>query len=80
MGTDDDWDDAVIMVVVDAISFITRPDFERFDKVLNAKFDAPGSSIFGNLQMVFAGAFCQLKPPKKTSEISLFLQGLWFVV
>ena len=49
------------MVVVDEISFIKRPDFERLDKILNAKCDAPSSSIFGNLQMVFAGDFCQLK-------------------
>ena len=35
LRTDDDWDNT-IMVVVDEIEFIKRPDFERLDKVLNA--------------------------------------------
>ena len=48
LGIDDDWDDT-IMVVVDEISFIKRPDFEKLDKVLNEKCDAPSTSIFGNL-------------------------------
>ena len=64
MGTDNDWDNT-IMVVVDEISFNQKPDFERLDKVLNAKCDAPCSSIFGNLQMVFVDDFCQMWPPSK---------------
>ena len=79
LKTDNDWDNT-IMVVVDEISFIQKPDFEKLDKVLNAKCDAPGSSIFGNLQMVFAGDFCQLKPPSKFCK-SLYSHtdfGLWY--
>ena len=62
METDNDWEHTR-MVVVDEILSIKRPNFERLDKVLNAKYDALSPSIFGNLQMVFAGDFCQLKPP-----------------
>ena len=54
-----------IIVVVDEISLIKRPDCERLDKEKNAKFNAPSFSNFCNLQMIFAGEFCQLKPPDK---------------
>ena len=79
LGIDDDWDDT-IMVVVDEISFIKRPDFEKLDKVLNAKCDAPSTSIFGNLQMVFAGDFCQLKPTNNFWKLLYIYKdcGLWY--
>ena len=60
--TDKDWKNT-IMVIVDEISFITKSDFELLNDVLNTKADSPNGTIFGNLQMVFAGDFCQLKPP-----------------
>ena len=67
MGDDEIWNNT-IMVVVDEISFITKQDFELLNKVLNKKTDSANGSIFGNLQMVFAGDFCQLKPPRVGSK------------
>ena len=74
LGTYNDWDNTT-KVALNEISFIKRPYFWKLDKVLNAKCDASIPSIFGNLQMVFAGGFCQLKPPNN-SKFSLYLQGL----
>ena len=51
------------MVVLDEIPFIKRPHFGILNKVLNTKCDAPSPNSYGNLQMVFTGDFCQLKPP-----------------
>mmetsp|Transcript_59264 Transcript_59264/g.63980 ORF Transcript_59264/g.63980 Transcript_59264/m.63980 type:complete len:98 (+) Transcript_59264:3-296(+) len=47
LGIDDEWYDT-IMVVVDGITFIKRPDFEILYKVLNTNCDAPSTSIFEN--------------------------------
>ena len=68
------------MVVVDEISFIKRPAFENLDKVLNSICYAPSPTIFGNLQMVFASDFCQLKPSNNFWQ-SLYIYkdcGLWY--
>ena len=50
------------MMIVDEISFISKHDYELLNDVLNKKTESPNGIIFGNLQMVFAGDFCQLKP------------------
>ena len=78
-GKDDEWEDT-IMVVVDEISFITINHFEQMNTNLNAKCDVGPSYLFGNLQMVFAGDFCQLSPPSNGSK-PLFMYkdlSLWW--
>ena len=76
---DDDWKNTV-MVVVDEISFITRNDFEKLNDVLNKKTNSKARSVFGNIQIVFAGDFCQLKPPQ-VGSYPLFVYkdcDLWY--
>jgi hypothetical protein len=62
LDKDEEWENT-ILVVIDEISFIKRKDFEKLNKVLNAKCDVQQHQLFGNLQIVFAGDFCQLRPP-----------------
>jgi hypothetical protein len=59
-------------VVIDEISFIKRKDLEKLDKALNAICDVEQHQLFGNLQILFAGDFCQLRPPA-LAMLPLFL-------
>ena len=78
MSPDEDWKNT-IMVVVDEISFIKRCDFEKLNTILNAKCEVSSPRRFGNLQMIFAGDFCQLKPPDNFSQPLYTYKdlGLW---
>jgi hypothetical protein len=61
LDKDKEWENTILAVIVE-ISFIIRKDFEKLKKVLNAKCDVEQHQLFGNLQIVFAGNFCQLRP------------------
>ena len=78
MSPDEDWKNT-IMVVVNEISFIKRCDFEKLNTILNAKCEVSSPRMFGNLQMIFAGNFCQLKPSNNFSRPLYTYKdlGLW---
>ena len=59
--------DNIVIVIVDEVSFMNRTDFENLNRNLNVLCNADESrEKFGNLQVLFAGDFAQLPPPKST--------------
>ena len=76
MSPDEDWKNT-IMVVVDEISFIKRCDFEKLNTILNTKCEVSSPRRFGNLQMIFAGNFCQLKPSNNFSHPLYIHTRIW---
>ena len=75
---EDEWDNT-IMIIVDEISFMTRLDFEKLSKNLNVICDEGGNAVFGSLQIVFAGDFCQLSPPGTNTPLYMYQDcDLWW--
>jgi hypothetical protein len=58
---DDEWD-GTIMLIVDEVSFARKSEIETLNKNLRIKRDKCHGTLFGNLHVLFAGDFMQLKP------------------
>ena len=73
----EDFDNSV-MVIVDEVSFMNKTDFENLNRHLNIICDADESKEkFGNLQVLLAGDFAQLPPPKATPLYQCKNLDLW---
>ena len=73
----EDFDNSV-MVIVDEVSFMNKMDFENLNRNLNIICDADESrEKFGNLQVLLAGDFAQLPPPKSTPLYNCKKLDLW---
>ena len=73
---DDEWIDT-IMVIVDEVSFAKKEDMAKLDANLNLLCDVTRSAHFGNLPVVLAGDFSQLKPVKGTPLFVYKDLSLW---
>ena len=70
--------DNSVMVIVDEVSFMNKKDFENLNRHLNVLCDADGSKEkFGNLQVLLAGDFAQLPPPKSAPLYECKNLHLW---
>ena len=50
------------MIIVDEISFASKSDIEKLNENLRLKMDQSRRCNYGNLHVLFAGDFFQLKP------------------
>ena len=58
---DEEWENT-IMIIVDEISFASKSDIEKLNENLRLKMDLSRRCNYGNLHVLFAGDFFQLKP------------------
>ena len=75
--SDDEWENETCLVVVDETSFANIADLKKLNQNLNLLCDRPSCDLHGDLPIVFAGDFSQLKPVGGQSLLSNKNFSLW---
>ena len=77
VNPDEEWMDETCLVIVDEISFASNQELEKLNDNLNQLCDTSSSKYFGDLPMVFAGDFSQLKPVGGETLLASKTFALW---